>query len=144
MVEDGSLRILEILSHAAAVIAEGEVAQLVTANDTATSEAAYLEVIEAKTAALFAAASRIGAVLAERPPAETMCPASCGISATGLCMRATMSRLTRSRSAPSRANSGSSDGCAGCGGRSIAGSGATMSPMLARCAGARCGRGGVA
>src|SRR5439155_6300385 len=70
MVEDGSLRILEILSHAAAVIAEGEVAQLVTAHDTATSEAAYLAVIEAKTAALFAAASRIGAVLAERPPAE--------------------------------------------------------------------------
>jgi len=70
MVEDGALRILEILSHAAAVIAEGEVGQLVTANDTATTEAAYLEVIEAKTAALFAAASRIGAVVAERRPAE--------------------------------------------------------------------------
>ena len=70
MVEDGSLRILEILSHTAAVIAEGEVAQLAIANDTATSEAAYLDVIEAKTAALFAAASRIGAVLAERPPAD--------------------------------------------------------------------------
>jgi octaprenyl-diphosphate synthase len=70
MVEDGSLRILEILAHAAAVIAEGEVGQLVTANDTATTEAAYLEIIEAKTAALFAAASRLGAVLAERPPAE--------------------------------------------------------------------------
>ncbi|HTV90910.1 MAG TPA: polyprenyl synthetase family protein [Stellaceae bacterium] len=70
MVEDGSLRILEILSRAAAVIAEGEVAQLVTANDTTTTEAAYLAVIEAKTAALFAAASRIGAVVAERPEAE--------------------------------------------------------------------------
>ncbi len=70
MVEDGSLRILEILSHAAAVIAEGEVGQLVTANDTTSTEAAYLEIIEAKTAALFAAASRIGAVVAERPPAE--------------------------------------------------------------------------
>ena len=70
MVEDGSLRVLEILSRASAVIAEGEVLQLVTANDTATTEAAYLEVIEAKTAALFAAASRIGAVVAERPPAE--------------------------------------------------------------------------
>jgi octaprenyl-diphosphate synthase len=70
MVEDGSLRILEILSRAAAVIAEGEVGQLVTANDTTTTEAAYLEIIEAKTAALFAAASRIGAVIAERPPAE--------------------------------------------------------------------------
>jgi octaprenyl-diphosphate synthase len=70
MVEDGSLRVLEILSRAAAVIAEGEVAQLVTANDIETTETAYLEVIEAKTAALFAAASRIGAVVAERPAAE--------------------------------------------------------------------------
>ena len=70
MVEDGSLKVLEILSHAAAVIAEGEVHQLMTANDTSTSEAAYLEVIEAKTAALFAAASRVGAVLAERPLPE--------------------------------------------------------------------------
>ena len=70
MVADGSLRVLDILSRAAAVIAEGEVAQLVTANDTGTSEAAYLAVIEAKTAALFAAASRIGAVVADRPAAE--------------------------------------------------------------------------
>ena len=70
MVEDGSLRMLDILSHASAVIAEGEVLQLVTANDTATTEADYLAVIEAKTAALFAAASRIGAVLAERPAEE--------------------------------------------------------------------------
>ncbi len=52
------------------MIAEGEVGQLVTANDTTTTEAAYLEIIEAKTAALFAAASRLGAVIAERPPAE--------------------------------------------------------------------------
>ncbi len=70
MVEDGSLRVLQILSRAAAVIAEGEIAQLVTANDIATTEAAYLEVIESKTAALFAAASRIGAVVADRPAAE--------------------------------------------------------------------------
>jgi len=70
MVEDGSLRILEILSRTASVIAEGEVHQLMTANDTATTEAEYLEVVEAKTAALFAAASRIGAVIAERPAAE--------------------------------------------------------------------------
>ena len=70
MVEDGSLRVLDILSRAAAVIAEGEVAQLVTANDTSTTEGAHLAVIEAKTAALFAAASRIGAVVAARPGAE--------------------------------------------------------------------------
>ncbi len=70
MVADGSLRVLEILSRASATIAEGEVMQLVTTNDTGTSETAYLEVIQAKTAELFAAASRIGAILGERPQAE--------------------------------------------------------------------------
>jgi octaprenyl-diphosphate synthase len=70
MVADGSLRVLEILSRAARVIAEGEVMQLVIANDTATGEAAYLAVIEAKTAELFAAACRVGAVVAGRPEAE--------------------------------------------------------------------------
>jgi octaprenyl-diphosphate synthase len=70
MVEDGSLKVLGILSHASAVIAEGEVLQLVTSNDTATDEAAYLAVIRAKTAQLFAAASQIGAVIADRPDAE--------------------------------------------------------------------------
>jgi octaprenyl-diphosphate synthase len=70
MVADGSLRILEILSRAASVIAEGEVLQLMTANDTRVSEADYLSVIQAKTAELFAAASRIGAVMAERPQEE--------------------------------------------------------------------------
>ena len=70
MVADGSLRILEILSHASAIIAEGEVMQLMTTSDTSTTEVAYLEVIKAKTAELFAAASRIGAVLCERPTAE--------------------------------------------------------------------------
>jgi octaprenyl-diphosphate synthase len=70
MVADGSLRVLEILSRASAIIAEGEVMQLMTTSDTATTEADYLAVIQAKTAELFAAASRIGAVLAERPPDE--------------------------------------------------------------------------
>ena len=72
MVEDGSLKVLDILSRASSVIAEGEVHQLMTANDTATSEADYLAVIEAKTAALFAAASRVGAVLADRPLDDEM------------------------------------------------------------------------
>ena len=70
MVEDGSLEVLRILSHASAVIAEGEVLQLTTSNDTATSEDTYLEVISAKTAALFAAACRVGAVVADRSKAE--------------------------------------------------------------------------
>lgn len=70
MVEDGSLEVLRILSTASAIIAEGEVLQLVTQNDTTTSEDSYLEVITAKTAALFAAACRVGAVVADRPKAE--------------------------------------------------------------------------
>ena len=70
MVEDGSLKVLAILSRASSVIAEGEVLQLTTANDTGTGEDAYLEVVRAKTAALFAAAARIGAVVADRPKAE--------------------------------------------------------------------------
>ena len=70
MVADGSLDVLAILSNAAAVIAEGEVLQLMTANDTETSETAYLEVITAKTATLFAAATRLGAVVANRPKVE--------------------------------------------------------------------------
>jgi octaprenyl-diphosphate synthase len=70
MVEDGSIQVLGILSRASSVIAEGEVLQLITANDTGTGEDAYLDVIRAKTAALFAAACRIGAVVADRPKVE--------------------------------------------------------------------------
>ena len=70
MVEDGSLEVLGILSHASSVIAEGEVLQLMTTNDTETGETQYLEVIRSKTAQLFAAACRIGAVVAGRPKVE--------------------------------------------------------------------------
>lgn len=70
MVEDGDLHVLRVLSQAAATLAEGEVLQLVTANDTETSETAYLDVIKAKTAELFAAAAELGAVVGERPKAE--------------------------------------------------------------------------
>jgi octaprenyl-diphosphate synthase len=70
MVETGSLEALRILSHAAAVIAEGEVLQLSAAHDTSTTEDAYLQVIGAKTAALFSAAAEVGAVVAKRPKNE--------------------------------------------------------------------------
>src|SRR3954463_4723858 len=66
MVEDGSLKVLRILSRASAVIAEGEVNQLTAQRRVETSEDQYLEIIAAKTAALFAAACRIAAVVAER------------------------------------------------------------------------------
>lgn len=70
MVEDGSIEVLRILSMTSSVIAEGEVLQLTAKNDSATSEQSYLEIIRAKTAELFAAACRIGAVVAARPVAE--------------------------------------------------------------------------
>jgi octaprenyl-diphosphate synthase len=78
MVEDGSLAVLAILANASAVIAEGEVAQLMTANDTETDEATYLRVVSAKTATLFAAAAQIGALVAERPEADARALCSYG------------------------------------------------------------------
>ena len=65
MVEDGSLKVLRILSHASAVIAEGEVDQLTAQRQVETSEEHYLAIINAKTAELFAAACRISPVVAE-------------------------------------------------------------------------------
>lgn len=70
MVEDGSVEVMGILSSASAKLAEGEVMQLLTSNDTDTSETDYLEVIAAKTAQLFAGACRLGAVVADRPRVE--------------------------------------------------------------------------
>lgn len=70
MVEDGSLDILRILSRASAVIAEGEVLQLSTANNLQTTEDQYFQVIRSKTAELFAAACEVGAIVAERSPEE--------------------------------------------------------------------------
>jgi len=65
MTEDGSLKVLKILSGASAIIAEGEVDQLTAQRRIDTSEQRYLGIIRAKTAALFAAAARIAAVVAE-------------------------------------------------------------------------------
>jgi octaprenyl-diphosphate synthase len=70
MVEVGSLRALEILSAAAATIAEGEVMQLAAAKNTATTEDEYVAVIRAKTAELFAAACEVGPVIAGLTKAE--------------------------------------------------------------------------
>jgi octaprenyl-diphosphate synthase len=80
MVEDGSLAVLRILSSAAATIAEGEVLQLQTQNDLSTTEDQYLEVIQGKTAALFAAACEVGAVIANRPPREQEALAAFGMN----------------------------------------------------------------
>ena len=65
MVEDGSLKALKVLASASAIIAEGEVAQLTAQRVVDTSEDRYLDIIEGKTAALFAAACEVAAVVAE-------------------------------------------------------------------------------
>ncbi|HYD86456.1 MAG TPA: polyprenyl synthetase family protein [Vitreimonas sp.] len=70
MVESGDIQVLDILARASSVIAEGEVMQLAAANDAETSRERYMEIIAAKTAALFAAAAKAGAVAAGRPGAE--------------------------------------------------------------------------
>src|SRR3954464_13888283 len=63
MVDVGSLEALDVLSAAAATIAEGEVMQLTTAKNTETTEDEYLDVVRAKTAVLFSAAAEVGAVV---------------------------------------------------------------------------------
>ncbi|HQY42680.1 MAG TPA: polyprenyl synthetase family protein [Paracoccaceae bacterium] len=70
MVETGSLRVLDILANASATIAEGEVLQLTAAQDLATDERIYLQVVRGKTAALFSAATEVGGVIASAPEAQ--------------------------------------------------------------------------
>lgn len=70
MVETGSLIVLDILSNASAVIAEGEVLQMSAAMDIETTEDTYLQVVRGKTAALFEAATEVGGVIAGRPEGE--------------------------------------------------------------------------
>ena len=70
MVNSGSVEVLRILSDASATIAAGEVLQLTTAGEPSTEIAEYMQVIEGKTAALFAAAAEVGAIIAERPAEE--------------------------------------------------------------------------
>ncbi len=64
MVETGSLRVLDILANASAVIAEGEVLQLTAQHDLSGGEDRYFQVIRGKTAELFAAAAEVGGVIA--------------------------------------------------------------------------------
>ncbi len=80
MVEVGNLKALEILSSAAAIIAEGEVMQLAAAKNTATTEDEYIAVIRAKTAELFAAACEVGPALSNRDKAEQAACRSFGMN----------------------------------------------------------------
>lgn len=79
MVDVGSMRVMEILSSTTNTIAEGEVLQLLNCHDPDTTEARYMDVIHSKTARLFEAACRLGAVLAARPQNEEDCMARYGM-----------------------------------------------------------------
>jgi octaprenyl-diphosphate synthase len=79
MVEIGSMRVMEILAHTTNTIAEGEVLQLLNCHDADTSEDRYMEVIRSKTAKLFEAAARLGAVLGGQPQAVERAMADYGM-----------------------------------------------------------------
>lgn len=70
MTETDNMRVLAILSNASATIAEGEVLQLTAAQNLATDEGIYLQVVRGKTAALFSAATQVGGVIASAPDAQ--------------------------------------------------------------------------
>ncbi|MBT4879611.1 MAG: polyprenyl synthetase family protein [Alphaproteobacteria bacterium] len=78
MIQDGSQKVLEILSKTASTIAEGEVLQLSTAKNIHTNQETYLKVISSKTAALFSAACQIGAIIADRSEKEVNALAAYG------------------------------------------------------------------
>lgn len=79
MVDVNMMRVMEILSHATNRIAEGEVLQLLNCNDPDTSETQYREVILRKTATLFEAGTRLGAVLCNAPEKEEQALADYGL-----------------------------------------------------------------
>lgn len=86
MVETGHLRVLDILANASATIAEGEVLQLTAAQNLATTEATYMQVIRGKTAALFSAATESGGVIAGADDAATRALFAYG-DALGICFQ---------------------------------------------------------
>lgn len=78
MVEANSMRIMQILSEATTVIAEGEVLQLLNVHDPEVSQERYLQVVRYKTAKLFEAAAQVGAVLAGATPEQEEAAAAYG------------------------------------------------------------------
>ncbi|WP_298931282.1 polyprenyl synthetase family protein [uncultured Ramlibacter sp.] len=78
MLDAGDMRIMEILADATNTIAEGEVLQLMNMHDPSLDEAAYLRVIRSKTAKLFEASARLGAILAGSTPEQEQACADYG------------------------------------------------------------------
>ena len=78
MVDAGDMRIMQVLADATNVIAEGEVMQLMNMHNAALDEASYLQVIRSKTAKLFEASAKVGAILAGAGPDEELACADYG------------------------------------------------------------------
>lgn len=70
MAQDDDINVLRVLADASAVITEGEVKQLISKQDLETNEARYLDIISAKTAELFSAAAKVGAMVSSRTKEE--------------------------------------------------------------------------
>ena len=66
MVEDGSIEVLKLLSSTSSTIAQGEVLQLQHKGDSEMLEETYLNIISAKTAALFSASSKVGSIITDK------------------------------------------------------------------------------
>ena len=79
MVEVGSMRVMQVLAEATNVIAEGEVLQLMNCHNAEINEHDYLQVIRYKTAKLFEAATRLGAILGGASPAQEAALANFGV-----------------------------------------------------------------
>ena len=79
MVEVGNMRVMEVLAEATNIIAEGEVLQLLNVHDADVTDAAYLKVIHYKTAKLFEAATRLGAIICNASPADEQAMAEYGM-----------------------------------------------------------------
>ncbi|MFT6332738.1 MAG: octaprenyl-diphosphate synthase [Lentimonas sp.] len=63
MVKDGSIEVLETLSKTSGIMADGEVMQLMNSNDVKITQEDYLDIISCKTAILFSAATKVGAII---------------------------------------------------------------------------------
>ncbi|MFT5425489.1 MAG: octaprenyl-diphosphate synthase [Gammaproteobacteria bacterium] len=79
MVDTNSMRVMDVLSEATNTIAEGEVQQLLNSHDPETTEINYIDVIQSKTAKLFEAAGRLGAILSERDVEDELAMAKYGM-----------------------------------------------------------------
>lgn len=79
MVDLDSMKVMQIMAETTNIIAEGEVMQLMNCHDADTTEQRYLDVIHAKTAKLFEAATRLGAVLCKLSEEEEQAMAAYGM-----------------------------------------------------------------